>query len=121
MIIKMNMHRLFLTMFVVILLIIPSGCASTKSPPDYSTETFVMYHPAKPVPPKNPTVSIKVITTDTIKDNTAYVGFEYNDWLKFAEWMHSYKTYQDGLKHVIKTYEEQDPLKKSVDTTDGSE
>ncbi|CAL9968292.1 Rz-like spanin [Vibrio phage D480] len=83
------------------------GCGSTPDPV-IVYETNEIVHPSMPSPPPNPGVRILVLTTETIEDKQAYIGFTYNEWLKFAEWMHAYKTYNKDLRHVIELYKGQD-------------
>lgn len=66
--------------------------------------------PVKPKAPLNPGLKDKVvvITEDNIKPNTAYVGFEYNDWLEFAKYQHGLKAFMDQQDAAFET------LKKAV-------
>ncbi|AGN30137.1 hypothetical protein VPFG_00135 [Vibrio phage nt-1] len=91
------------------------GCIGTPKEPVPVPATNEIVHPSMPTAPANPGVEILVITTDTIKPNTAYVGFEYDEWLNFAKWMHSYKAYNDDLLEVIRLYKEQDPALQKKD------
>lgn len=102
--------KLFVLFAIVMLML--TACETTPKPTTVVTQPFIMYHPAEPTAPLNPSVDVKVITTETIKDETAYVGFEYNEWLRFAQWMHEYKQYQHDLKTVIELYKKQDPALK---------
>ncbi|AFN37319.1 hypothetical protein [Vibrio phage TCU-VP03-AIR1] len=93
-----------------------AGCIGTPKEPVPEPPKNEIVHPNMPTPPPNPGVKILVITTDTIKANTAYVGFEYDEWLDFAKWMHSYKSYNQDLLEVIRLYKEQDPnIQKKVE------
>lgn len=92
------------------------GCGLFPKEPTPEPQTNNIVHPSMPVPPANPGVKILVITTDTIEDNKAYVGFEYEEWLNFAKWMHTYKAYNTDLLEVIRLYREQDPnIQKKVE------
>lgn len=101
----------YIAMVVVIFLVVMSaGCAS---PPEtvieYRTE---LSHPITLPAPSNPGVAIKVITKDRINNgelpDKAYVGFEYNEWLEFAKWMHEYRTHNKSLKQAVEAYRTQD-------------
>ncbi|AUR85846.1 membrane lipoprotein [Vibrio phage 1.081.O._10N.286.52.C2] len=88
-----------------------SSCALFAKPePEivYVEKKVSLAHPSMPTPPDDPGVKIRVITTDTIKQDRAYVGFEYDVWLEFAQWMHTYKAHQSDLLEVIRLYKEQD-------------
>ncbi|QBX06000.1 hypothetical protein vBValMR10Z_83 [Vibrio phage vB_ValM_R10Z] len=92
------------------------GCGSTSKEPVPEPPKNEFAHPSLPTPPQNPGVKILVITTDTIEKQKAYVGFEYDQWLDFAKWMHSYKAYNLDLLEVIKLYKEQDPnIQKKIE------
>lgn len=105
--------------YVILLLLCLNGCAAQVEYVDrwHEAEPISLYHPQVPEPPSNPELSIKVITEDTIKPGAAYVGFEYNEWLSFAKWMHSYKTYNKKLLNVIDQYEAQDATEDATATT----
>lgn len=100
------MRNSILSILLTITLI---GCAHTQEEISSQTPTFEMVHPNIPTPPSNPGVKVLVLTTETIKENRAYVGFEYDEWLNFAKWMHTYKSYNKDLLHVIELYKNQDP------------
>ena len=106
---------------ILLLAIFIGGCSTT--PTEYidrwnEPDPVVLFHPQMPYPPANPNVDIKVITVDTIKPDVAYVGFEYDQWLKFAAWMHEYRAYNKKLIGVIDVYKEQG--KQEIETEEKS-
>ncbi|CAM0046751.1 Rz-like spanin [Vibrio phage F86] len=86
-----------------------AGCIGTPKPEVVVNTTNEIVHPSLPTPPPNPGVKILVITEENIKSEQAYVGFTYDEWLDFAKWMHSFKSYNADLRHVIELYKKQDP------------
>lgn len=117
----MSRRKLFAIMGSTLLIF---GCATAPEPivPIYQEcEPQALTHPVIATKPFLPDVSVKVLTTETVKTNTAYVGFEYNDWLKFAQWIQQYHVYTTNLEKAIKLYRAQDKTlpenKKSVAET----
>ncbi|WVX87388.1 hypothetical protein EniLVp02_0049 [Vibrio phage EniLVp02] len=101
---------------LVAILFLGVGCVSTqKHEPVKEIQTVTLYkqveliHPDIPPRPIMPgKVEPLVITTDTIKPNVAYVGFEYSQWLTFAKFQHSIKNYVKNLEEAIEVYKAQD-------------
>lgn len=94
------MNKLWFSIPILLLV----GCASHEPLPP---EKPMIYHPYVPPNPSNPGLKIRVITTDTIEPNKAYVGFEYNDWIEFSKWMHQFKQVNHQLRDVVHDYKEQ--------------
>lgn len=95
-----------------------AACSPTKPIEVITYDTNEIVHPSMPTPPANPGVSILVITSENVEANKAYVGFEYDEWLDFAKWMHEYKTYNRDLRNVIDIYKNQD---ETLETSEDKE
>ncbi len=93
--------------YILLLALVLSGCSAYQDPVILNTDSEII-HPSMPIPPSNPGVKVLILTTDTVEDQKAYVGFTYDEWLDFAKWMHEYKAYNHDLREVIKLYKNQD-------------
>ena len=107
----MTIKQLVLMLFITWLAISLSACSIFETKTVYVEPTnVVVYTPETPVNPKDPRVRPTIITVGRIKNeeipDVAYVGFQYNEWLKFAKWMHAYRGVQLELREIIKGYED---------------
>lgn len=96
------------------LLVIP-GCQTAQTPVLNPISHFTFYEPTLPSPPAAPDVQIRVLTKEQ-QLRGAYIGFSYDDWLKFAQWMKSYQSYNRDLKNIIDTYQQQTHQLEAVKT-----
>lgn len=107
----MTIKQLTLLLFITWLVIHLSGCSIFKPDTQYIEPTkVVVYSPKTPANPIDPKVRPTIITVERLKNeeipDVAYVGFQYNEWLKFAKWMHAYRGVQLELREIIKGYED---------------
>lgn len=106
-----NIKKLSLVVILMTTVLLSSGCASKDPIRVAKTETHLV-HPQVLQAPENPGVSIRVITKQRIDKgelpDKAYVGFEYNEWLEFAKWMHKYRAYNKSLQEGLDFYKAQD-------------
>ena len=98
------------TLVIIAICFLLSGCLTTTVYVDklVPADPIRLYHPPMPKPAPVPAVKVKVLTTDTIEDNQAYVGFKYNDWLLFAGWLKADQTLKKELKVNLDIYKKQD-------------
>ncbi|BAV81185.1 hypothetical protein [Vibrio phage VCPH] len=96
---------------VALLCLLLTGCWLTpeeKTSPVTNVDTTPVAHNV-PDNPNNPGLKIRTITKERIESgeiaDVAYIGFEYDDWLEFAKWMHDYRNVNKELREVIKAYE----------------
>ncbi len=107
----MTIKQLTLMLCVTWLAIYLTGCSILKPNNVYIEPTTVsMYTPETPANPPDPKVRPTIITVGRLKKevipDVAYVGFQYNEWLKFAKWLHAYRGVQLELREIIAGYED---------------
>ncbi len=112
-----SIGKLALTVILIVLVLLTFGCAS-KDPIRVAKTEVHLAHPQVLEAPTDPGIKIKVITKKRIEDgelpDKAYVGFEYNDWLEFAKWMHKYRTHNTSLQEGLDFYQAQDTRNKEL-------
>lgn len=107
----MTIKQLTLLLAITWFAIYMTGCSIFKPDIQYVEQARVtVYSPKTPANPKDPGVRPTIITVERLKTteipDVAYVGFRYNDWLKFSNWMHEYRGVQVELREIIKGYED---------------
>ncbi|CAM0045388.1 Rz-like spanin [Vibrio phage D49] len=112
-----SLAKLAITILVVVMLLLTFGCAS-KDPIRVTKTEIHLTHPQVLEAPTDPGIKVKVITKERIEKgelrDTAYIGFEYDDWLEFAKWMHKYRTHNMSLQEGLDFYQAQDTRNKEL-------
>lgn len=113
-------------LLLIAALILSTGCSLLEPRVEYvEVPQIIIYDPLAPDNPADPGARPKVITVERLNNgelaDIAYVGFEYNDWLTFAKWMHHYRAVNIQLRNIIKGYKEVINATDTTTTTDNAE
>lgn len=113
-------------LLLIAALILSTGCSLLEPRVEYvEVPPVSIYNPITPSNPVDPGTRPKVITVERLNKgelaDIAYVGFEYNDWLAFAKWMHHYRAVNSQLRSIIKGYKEVINATDTTTTTDNAE